>query len=99
MVNFHDPSVVLKDYIALIKLNHALAGIYIWETVFTAGFELDVLRRKRPYRWTIWVSSLRIQNTIRLLNDESSYISALATLACLRSSFSSSTLTVPVFLV
>jgi len=30
-----------------------------WETVLTAGFELDVLRRKRPYRWTIWVSSLR----------------------------------------
>src|SRR6266851_1816819 len=30
-----------------------------WETVFTAGFELDVLRRKRPYRWTIWVSFLR----------------------------------------
>ena len=29
-----------------------------WETVFTAGFELDVLQRKRPYRWTIWVSFL-----------------------------------------
>ncbi len=29
-----------------------------WETVFTAGFELDVLRGKRPYRWTIWVSTL-----------------------------------------
>ncbi|KAI9510095.1 hypothetical protein F5148DRAFT_1282291 [Russula earlei] len=55
MINWHDPSIVLKDYIALIKLNHALAGIYIWETVFTAGFELDVLRRKRPYRWTIWL--------------------------------------------
>jgi len=40
---------------ALAKLNHAIAGLYIWETVFTAGFELDVLRRKRPYRWTIWL--------------------------------------------
>jgi hypothetical protein len=29
-----------------------------WETVITAGFELDVLRGKRPYRWTIWVSAL-----------------------------------------
>ena len=29
-----------------------------WETVMTVGFELDVLRGKRPYRWTIWVSSL-----------------------------------------
>jgi hypothetical protein len=31
-----------------------------WETVFTAGFELDVLRGKRPYRWTIWVSSVQL---------------------------------------
>ena len=29
-----------------------------WETVLTAGFELDVLRGKRPYKWTIWVSRL-----------------------------------------
>jgi hypothetical protein len=29
-----------------------------WETAITAGFELDVLRGKRPYRWTIWVSAL-----------------------------------------
>jgi hypothetical protein len=28
-----------------------------WEVVITAGFELDVLRGKRPYRWTIWVSA------------------------------------------
>ncbi|KAI0291214.1 hypothetical protein B0F90DRAFT_1778573 [Multifurca ochricompacta] len=41
--------------VALTKLNHALAGIYIWETLFTAGFELDVLKGKRPYRWTIWI--------------------------------------------
>ena len=27
-----------------------------WETVFSAGFELNVLRGKQPYRWTIWVS-------------------------------------------
>ncbi|KAI0246173.1 hypothetical protein BJV78DRAFT_831768 [Lactifluus subvellereus] len=55
MVNWNDPSVLYKDYLALIKLDHAIAGIYIWETVFTAGFELDVLRGKQPYRWTIWV--------------------------------------------
>ncbi|KAI0248179.1 hypothetical protein BJV78DRAFT_1363709 [Lactifluus subvellereus] len=55
MVNWHDPTVINKDYLALIKLDHALAGIYIWETVFTMGFELDVLRGKRPYKWTIWL--------------------------------------------
>ena len=31
-----------------------LATKLSWETVSTAGFELDVLRRKRPYKWTIW---------------------------------------------
>ena len=29
-----------------------------WETMLTTNFELDVLRRKRPYKWTIWVGSL-----------------------------------------
>ncbi|KAI0299650.1 hypothetical protein B0F90DRAFT_598113 [Multifurca ochricompacta] len=55
MANWHDPVLVLRDYLALIKLDHALSGIYIWETLFTAGFELDVLKGKRPYRWTIWI--------------------------------------------
>jgi hypothetical protein len=27
-----------------------------WEFMLTAGFEFDVLRGKRPYRRTIWVS-------------------------------------------
>ncbi|KAI0245060.1 hypothetical protein BJV78DRAFT_741710 [Lactifluus subvellereus] len=55
MVNLNDPSVLHEDYLALIKLDHAIGGIYIWETVFTAGFELDILRGKQPYRWTIWL--------------------------------------------
>jgi hypothetical protein len=35
-----------------------LISVYIfsWEMVFTMGFEIDILRGKRPYRWTIWVS-------------------------------------------
>jgi hypothetical protein len=38
----------------------ALIPVYIfsWEIVFTLGFELDIIRGKRPYRWTIWVSRL-----------------------------------------
>lgn len=55
MVDWKDPAILLKDYTILVKLNHAMAGLYIWETLLTAGFELDVLRRKRPYRWTIWL--------------------------------------------
>ncbi|KAH9962775.1 hypothetical protein BGW80DRAFT_857272 [Lactifluus volemus] len=74
MVNWHDPTVLYQDYLALIKLGHVVAGIYMcvhprpgtpktmsthnnvsWEMVVTAGFELDVLRGKRPYRRTIWL--------------------------------------------
>ncbi|KAH9016125.1 hypothetical protein EDB85DRAFT_2295349, partial [Lactarius pseudohatsudake] len=55
MVKWDDPILVLRDYFVLTKLFHALASLYIWETVFSAGFELDVLRRKRPYKWTIWL--------------------------------------------
>jgi len=55
MVNWQGPTLLLNDYIALVKLNHVMAGLYIWETVLTAGFELDVLRGKRPYKWTIWL--------------------------------------------
>ncbi|KAH9954911.1 hypothetical protein BGW80DRAFT_381135 [Lactifluus volemus] len=55
MVNWQNPVVINADLLALTKLDHVVAGIYIWETVFTASFELDVLRGKRPYRWTIWL--------------------------------------------
>ncbi|KAH9961992.1 hypothetical protein BGW80DRAFT_1547227 [Lactifluus volemus] len=27
---------------------------FSWEIVSTAGFELDILRGKQPYKWTIW---------------------------------------------
>jgi len=55
MVNWHDPTLLQNESSAFINLTHVMAGIYFWETVFTAGFELDVLRRKRPYKWTIWL--------------------------------------------
>lgn len=28
-----------------------------WEFVTTLDYEWDVIRGRRPYRWTIWVSS------------------------------------------
>lgn len=33
-----------------------------WEILISFGFELDILRGKRPYRWTIWVSSLQLSH-------------------------------------
>lgn len=35
-----------------------LIHTFSWEIAFTLGFELDIIRGKRPYRWTIWVSCL-----------------------------------------
>ncbi|KAH9962056.1 hypothetical protein BGW80DRAFT_867955 [Lactifluus volemus] len=55
MVDWNSPLVLQKDYLALIKINHAVAGIYIWEVVTTFRFELDILRGKRPFKWTIWL--------------------------------------------
>ncbi|KAN0130502.1 hypothetical protein V8E53_011588 [Lactarius tabidus] len=55
MVNWQDPALLLQDYLDLTKLLHAVGGLYIWETVFSAGFELNVLRGKQRYRWTIWI--------------------------------------------
>jgi hypothetical protein len=71
--------------------NHAWASannILSWETLFTAGFELEVLKGKRPYRWTIWVS---YQPTIRYDHswNWNSYILEHATPLCLRSFCSS----------
>jgi hypothetical protein len=58
-----------------------------WETVFTAGFELDVLRGKRPYKWTIWVSAFVVLCHCYGLN-RSSYILELVTPLYLHSSCS-----------
>ncbi|KAI9439566.1 hypothetical protein H4582DRAFT_1536432 [Lactarius indigo] len=55
MAKWNNPVLLLRDYFVLTKLFHAIASLYLWETVFTAGFELDVLRGKRPYKWTIWL--------------------------------------------
>ncbi|KAI0259045.1 hypothetical protein BC834DRAFT_666491 [Gloeopeniophorella convolvens] len=48
-------SSLITDYLAVVKLIHVLGGLCIWEVASTCYFELDVLRGKRPYRWTIWV--------------------------------------------
>ncbi|KAI0056980.1 hypothetical protein BV25DRAFT_1470006 [Artomyces pyxidatus] len=58
MVNWHDPALVLKDYLAVIKLDHVLGGIYIWEYATSLDYEWSVLTAKRPYRWTFAVYAL-----------------------------------------
>ncbi|KAI0057038.1 hypothetical protein BV25DRAFT_1920471 [Artomyces pyxidatus] len=68
MANYRDPERLENDYQSFVKLVHVLGGAYFWELVCTCGFELDVLRGKRPYRWTIWVYlSIRLNTTAALI--------------------------------
>jgi len=57
MVNFRDPVVIMKDRVAVVKLWHAMAGLYLYEFVTTLNYEWSVFRGHRPYRSTIWVYS------------------------------------------
>ncbi|KAH9988674.1 hypothetical protein BJV77DRAFT_728899 [Russula vinacea] len=59
MVNFKSPVVAEQDFNVVLKhLWHTTHGIFIWEYITTLGYELDVIRGRRPYRWTIFVYSL-----------------------------------------
>jgi len=58
MVNFRDPDVLASDFSALVKLAHAVAGLYIWEFFTHLDYEWSVIRGHRPYRWTIWLYSM-----------------------------------------
>ncbi|KAH9988675.1 hypothetical protein BJV77DRAFT_729065 [Russula vinacea] len=55
MTNFNDFAVQQADFFALQKFWHTVNGLYIWEYVTNLDFEYDVIRGRRPYRWTIWI--------------------------------------------
>ncbi|KAN0125613.1 hypothetical protein V8E52_000820 [Russula decolorans] len=68
MVNYHDPDVVLQDTLAVSNIWHVVAGLYFWEFVTTFDYEWSVIRRHRPYRWSIWIySTTRIATVIGLI--------------------------------
>ncbi|KAN0118622.1 hypothetical protein V8E52_005045 [Russula decolorans] len=64
MTRFSDPVVVEHDFTVLMHFSHTMSGLYIWEYLTTLHFELDAIRRRRPYRWTIWIYSLTRVNTL-----------------------------------
>ncbi|KAF8489241.1 hypothetical protein F5888DRAFT_1808899 [Russula emetica] len=64
MTRFSDPVVVLHDFAVLKYFWHTTNGLYIWEYLTTLDFELDVIRGRRPYRWTIWIYSLTRVSTL-----------------------------------
>jgi len=58
MVNFHDPVVIEQDLLVVKYIWHTLAGLYFWEFFTTLDYEWDVIRGRRPYRWTIAIYSV-----------------------------------------
>ncbi|KAH9956527.1 hypothetical protein BC827DRAFT_1270892 [Russula dissimulans] len=58
MVNFRDPVEIAQDQLAVTRLWHATAGLYMWEFVITLDYEWSIIRGDRPYRWTIWIYCL-----------------------------------------
>ncbi|KAI0297926.1 hypothetical protein BC826DRAFT_1184490 [Russula brevipes] len=65
MTNFRDPAAIVRDTRTMIKFWHAIDGLYVsnrlissWEFLTTLSYEWSVIRRHRPYRWTIWIYSL-----------------------------------------
>ncbi|KAI0294360.1 hypothetical protein BC826DRAFT_341273 [Russula brevipes] len=59
MVIPRDPSVgTHTDWLPLVKLWHAMGGIFLWEFFTTLDYEWSIIRGRRPYRWTIWIYSL-----------------------------------------
>jgi len=47
MTNWHDSIRVVADYIALMKLDHVLGGLYIWEFVLNLDYEYSIIMGKR----------------------------------------------------
>lgn len=64
MTRFSDPLVVEHDFTVLKYFWHTTNGLYIWEYLTTLDFELDVIQKRRPYRWTIWIYSLTRVSTL-----------------------------------
>jgi len=70
MVNFHDPHVLLSDYLAFIKLCHTVDGLYLWEFVTTLNYEWRIIRGRYPYRWTIWIYTItRLATLMAVISD------------------------------
>ncbi|KAI0063368.1 hypothetical protein BV25DRAFT_1899351 [Artomyces pyxidatus] len=55
MVNWQDPTIVLKQLESLVKLIHVVDGIYIWEFISSLDYEWSIIRGRRQWRWTIWL--------------------------------------------
>ncbi|KAI0044003.1 hypothetical protein FA95DRAFT_324274 [Auriscalpium vulgare] len=57
MVNWNDPAILAKTYLDFVKLEHALAGLYIWEYFTNLHYEWDFVSGKRKWLWTLSIYS------------------------------------------
>ncbi|KAI9508997.1 hypothetical protein F5148DRAFT_819662 [Russula earlei] len=64
MVNFQDPAVIVKDFIALINFWHVVKGLFVWEFFTNLDYEWSIIRGRRPFRWTIWIYSVARISTL-----------------------------------
>ncbi|KAH9955121.1 hypothetical protein BC827DRAFT_1238295 [Russula dissimulans] len=79
MIALRDPTVGTLYTPAVNNFWHVMSGLYIWEFFTTLELEWNVIRGRRPYRWTIWVYSLTrvttLANVISTLVDFDAKIS------------------------
>jgi len=52
MVDWNNPATIFSEYGAVVKLQHVVGGIYLWEFICNIGFEWSLIRRRRQWRWT-----------------------------------------------
>ncbi|KAH9974552.1 hypothetical protein BGW80DRAFT_1301098 [Lactifluus volemus] len=52
MVDWHNPSTIVAEYTAWVKLLHVIDGVYLWEFICNLSFEWSLLRGRRQWRWT-----------------------------------------------
>jgi len=52
MTNWHDPSLMLAEFAALVKLIHVLSGMYIWEFIQGLEYEYSIITGRRKFTWT-----------------------------------------------
>ncbi|KAH9015575.1 hypothetical protein EDB84DRAFT_1567634 [Lactarius hengduanensis] len=50
MTDWKSPAVITAEYFALVKLYHAIWGVFLWEFVVNLGFEYSVFTAKRNFR-------------------------------------------------
>lgn len=58
MVDYHNPVTVAHESLVIVNFWHLVDGIFIWEFFTTLSYEWDVIRGRRPYRWTILIYSI-----------------------------------------